>query len=75
VVVEFSGSHTLGVYVDHNLEGLVKDVFIAGPLAEVRDEFEPTASRGSSCARSISRRRAPASSARSTCSTTPSTRR
>lgn len=40
VVVEFSGSHTLGVYVDHNLGGLVKDVFVAGPLAEVRAEFE-----------------------------------
>ncbi len=40
VVLEFSGSHTLGVYVDHNLGGLVKDVFVAGPLAEVRAEFE-----------------------------------
>jgi hypothetical protein len=34
VVVEF-GTHTLGVYVDHNLGGLVKDVFLAGSLAEV----------------------------------------
>jgi hypothetical protein len=39
VIVEFSGSHTLGIYVDHNLGGLVKDVFLAGPLAEVRAEF------------------------------------
>ncbi len=38
VVVEF-GSHTLGVYVDHNLGGLVKDVFLAGSLAEVRESF------------------------------------
>lgn len=36
VMVEF-GSHTLGVYVDHNLGGLVKDVFVAGPLAEIRE--------------------------------------
>ena len=36
VVAEF-GSHTLGVYVDHNLGGLVKDVFLAGSLAEVRE--------------------------------------
>jgi len=40
VVIEFSGSHTLGVYVDHNLGGLVKDLFLAGPLAGVRAEFE-----------------------------------
>jgi hypothetical protein len=38
VVVEF-GSHTLGVYVDHNLGGLVKDVFLGGSLAEVRETF------------------------------------
>ncbi len=36
VLVEF-GSHTLGVYIDHNLGGLVKDAFIAGPLPEVRE--------------------------------------
>src|SRR3954447_24464948 len=39
VIVEFSGSHTLGLYIDHNWGGLVKDVFLAGPLAEVRAEF------------------------------------
>jgi hypothetical protein len=43
VMVEFAGAgyelHTLGVYIDHNLGGLVKDVFVAGPLAEVRDTF------------------------------------
>lgn len=36
VVIEF-GSHTLGVYVDHNLGGLVKDVFLGGSLDEVRE--------------------------------------
>ena len=38
VVVEF-GSHTLGVYVDHNRGGLVKDVFLAGSLAGIRENF------------------------------------
>jgi hypothetical protein len=28
-------SHTLGVYIDHNMGGLVKDAFVAGPLAGV----------------------------------------
>ena len=40
VLLEFAepGSefHTLSVYIDHNLGGLVKDVFLAGRLAEVR---------------------------------------
>jgi hypothetical protein len=44
VLVEFSGpgieTHTLGIYVDHNLGGLVKDVFLAEPLIEVRRRFE-----------------------------------
>jgi hypothetical protein len=43
VMVEFAAhgveSHTLGVYVDHNMGGLVKDVFLAGPLTEVRSTF------------------------------------
>lgn len=43
VMVEFSapgvGAHTLGIYIDHNLGGLVKDVFLAGPLTEVRGQF------------------------------------
>jgi hypothetical protein len=43
VIVEFRGdgyeTHTLGIYIDHNLGGLVKDVFVAGPLDEVRDAF------------------------------------
>jgi len=33
------GAHTLGLYVDHNLGGLVKDAFVAGPLAEVRGQL------------------------------------
>ena len=40
VRVEFAAPggepHTLGVYVDHNLGGLVTDAFVAGPLTEVR---------------------------------------
>lgn len=40
VMIEFDGCddepHTLGIYIDHNLGGLVKDVFIAGPLSDVR---------------------------------------
>ena len=43
VMVEFEGAgvvpHTLGIYIDHNLGGLVKDAFLAGPLASVREEF------------------------------------
>jgi putative intracellular protease/amidase len=55
VVVEFSGSHTLGVYVDHNLGGLVKDVFVAGPLVEVRAEFERPRRAGDRAAHARSR--------------------
>jgi len=44
VMVEYAGpgweSHTLGIYIDHNMGGLVKDVFLAGPLAEVRSKFD-----------------------------------
>ena len=44
VMVEYGApgaeSHTLGVYVDHNLGGLVKDVFLAGPLSEVSAQFD-----------------------------------
>lgn len=44
VLVEFAspddGPHTLGIYIDHNMGGLVKDVFLAGPLHEVRAELD-----------------------------------
>jgi hypothetical protein len=51
VMVEFAAPggerHTLGVYIDHNMGGLVKDVFIAGPLAEVHERFsEADAQKG-----------------------------
>jgi hypothetical protein len=43
VLLEFADpdgdSHTVGVYIDHNMGGLVKDVFLVGPLAEVREAF------------------------------------
>lgn len=43
VMVEFTApgveAHTVGIYIDHNLGGLVKDVFLAGPLTEVRGQF------------------------------------
>jgi hypothetical protein len=35
--------HTLGIYIDHNMGGLVKDVFIAGSLASVREQLEHSA--------------------------------
>src|SRR6185436_19425530 len=41
VLLEFAepggGFHTLSIYIDHNLGGLVKDVLLAGRLAEVRE--------------------------------------
>jgi hypothetical protein len=44
VLVEFTHAdaepHTLGIYIDHNMGGLVKDAFVAGPLSEVRGELE-----------------------------------
>ena len=44
VMVEFATpgaeSHTLGIYIDRNLGGLVKDAFVAGPLASVREQLE-----------------------------------
>jgi hypothetical protein len=43
VLIEFAvpsdQPHTLGIYVDHNMGGLVKDVFIAGPATEVRSQL------------------------------------
>jgi hypothetical protein len=40
VLIEFwargSGPQTLGIYVDHNLGGVVKDAFLAGPLSHAR---------------------------------------
>lgn len=47
VMVEFSApnveTHTIGIYIDHNMGGLVKDVFLAGPLSEVRTQMGRTA--------------------------------
>ena len=49
VLVEFvdadADPHTLGIYIDHNMGGLVKDAFIAGPLSEVRSELERQAAK------------------------------
>ncbi|MBV9193314.1 MAG: hypothetical protein JO168_04150 [Solirubrobacterales bacterium] len=43
VFIEFAAaaaeSHSIAVYIDHNLGGLVKDVFVAGPLADLRGEL------------------------------------
>jgi hypothetical protein len=43
VMIEFATPggepHTLGVYIDHNMGGLVKDVFVAGPIAELRAQL------------------------------------
>jgi hypothetical protein len=50
VLIEFTQPgcerHTLGIYIDHNLGGLVKDAFLAGPLSEVHREFERPAPNG-----------------------------
>ncbi len=50
VIVEFDGygeePHTLGIYIDHNMGGLVKDVFLAGPLSDVRAKFSVQAPNG-----------------------------
>ena len=47
VMVDFAAAndatHTIGIYIDHNLGGLVKDVFLAGPLGEVRGQMSRTA--------------------------------
>src|SRR4051794_24207131 len=46
VMVEFAGPgyerHTLGLYIDHNMGGLAKDVFLAGPLGDVRAQLNRT---------------------------------
>jgi len=43
VMVEFADphaqTHTIGIYIDHNMGGLVKDVFLAGPLTEIRSHL------------------------------------
>jgi hypothetical protein len=43
VLIEFARPnaepHTLGLYIDHNMGGIVKDAFVAGPLREVRERF------------------------------------
>ena len=48
VMVEFRHAtierHTIGIYIDHNMGGVVKDVFLAGPLSEVRGQLGRTAS-------------------------------
>lgn len=50
VMVEFAmpgvATHTLGVYIDHNMGGLVKDAFVAGPLAGVCKELRRRAPKG-----------------------------
>ncbi|HWD70863.1 MAG TPA: hypothetical protein VG293_11780 [Solirubrobacteraceae bacterium] len=50
VIVEFDGygkePHTLGIYIDHNMDGLVKDVFLAGPLIDVRAKLNVRAPNG-----------------------------
>ena len=50
VLVEFAEPdgerQTLGVYIDHNLGGLVKDAFLAGPLDEIRSKLSPRAHNG-----------------------------
>jgi hypothetical protein len=50
VMVEFAepggGFHTLSVYIDHNLGGLVKDVLLAGRLSEVRETIDHAPDRG-----------------------------
>jgi hypothetical protein len=49
VLVEFAEPggefHTLGAYIDHNVGGLVKDVFLAGRLDEVRATMESAPDR------------------------------
>jgi hypothetical protein len=51
VIVEFDGPgpepHTLGMFIDHNLHGLATDVFIAGPLDEVREQMLSVSDRHS----------------------------
>jgi hypothetical protein len=43
ILIEFARPngepHTLGLYIDHNMGGIVKDAFVAGPLGEVRERF------------------------------------
>ncbi|MBV9422558.1 MAG: hypothetical protein JOZ98_06590 [Solirubrobacterales bacterium] len=50
VLIEFAPPdgerHTLGIYIDHNLGGLVKDAFLAGPLDEVRSKLSSQAHNG-----------------------------
>jgi len=50
VLIEFAPPdgerHTLGIYIDHNLGGLVKDAFLAGPLDEVRSMMSSRADNG-----------------------------
>jgi hypothetical protein len=50
VLIEFAPPdgerHTLGVYIDHNLGGLVKDAFLAGPLDEVRSKLRSRGHNG-----------------------------
>jgi hypothetical protein len=38
--------HSIGIYVDHNMGGLVTDFFLAGPLSEVRSKLSRRAPNG-----------------------------
>lgn len=38
--------YTVGIYIDHNMGGLVKDLFLAGPLTEVRNKLGHRAPNG-----------------------------
>jgi hypothetical protein len=57
VMVEFTGpgvrTHTVAVYIDHNLGGLVKHVFLAGPLSEIRADFERAPGRAGAAMRDL----------------------
>jgi hypothetical protein len=50
VIIEFDGygdePHTLGIYIDHNMGGLIKDVFLTGPLSDVRAKLSVRAPNG-----------------------------
>jgi hypothetical protein len=81
VMVEFTApnveTHTIGIYIDHNMGGLAKDVFLAGRSARsaARCVARRRTRSASRSATSISPRRAPAPRPRSTCSITRGTRR
>ncbi len=45
----YDSSHALGVYVDHNLGGIAKDAFMAGPITEALAVLEASAEPGVQC--------------------------